>query len=477
MPHSHDRPDTSASAADSPERHDVIVIGAGWAGLSAAVGLVDAGLKPLILEAAPQPGGRARAVTLVLDGKRCHLDNGQHLLVGAYRETLALIERVGGSQPAAIARWPMRLASVDGLEMTPVAAPPPLDLAGALLLARGLSLTERWALVRQLGRLRLRGWRVPGGSTVAQWLSTGRQPDSLIRRFWEPLCLATLNTSLAAACARTFANVLRDTLGRDAAACEFVLPTNALDDVLPVPASRWLLSHGASVRLRTPVRAIRPGPHGHWRIDTEGMAGPQSTAGGLCARQVVLALPPANASRMLAAGDCPHDAGRLRGFESEPIATIYLAWPADAAPALPRWIMLEERPRDRALGQWLFDRGSQHALRIAAVVVSAHGRTLLADGLCGDELARQVARQVADQLGVPAPCDARAIIDKRATFRCTPGRPLLDVDALQPGLPGLWLAGDHCWPDYPATLEAAVRSGRLAAQRCLQASVRDAGAP
>jgi uncharacterized protein with NAD-binding domain and iron-sulfur cluster len=89
-------------------------------------------------------------------------------------------------------------------------------------------------------------------------------------------------------------------------------------------------------------------------------------------------------------------------------------------------------------------------------------------------LAKQVAAQVADQLGCPIPEHARAIVDKRATIRCSPDRPRIDTDALALHCPGLFLAGDWVWHDYPATIESAVRSGLAAADRVMTCSpVRD----
>ena len=114
------------------------VVGAGWSGLAAAVALAEAGLRVTLFESAPQAGGRARTTELETPFGRLALDNGQHLLVGAYAETLALVARVTGAPDAVLARAPMRLVAVDGLSVVPMAAPAPWHLAGGLLRARGL---------------------------------------------------------------------------------------------------------------------------------------------------------------------------------------------------------------------------------------------------------------------------------------------------------------------------------------------------
>ncbi|HEY5634812.1 MAG TPA: hydroxysqualene dehydroxylase HpnE [Burkholderiaceae bacterium] len=438
----------------------VAVVGGGWSGIAAAVELALGGCSPALFEAAPALGGRARAVRLSLAGTEITVDNGQHLLLGAYRECLRLIATVNGAQPPAMQRARLRLESVDGLSLVPWRLPAPLHLAGALLAARGLGLRERAALVALLAGLRRRQWRVPAGETVAALLARTGQPASLRARLWNPLVVAALNTGAEHACAQTFANVLRDSLGASAAACDFVLADPDLTQLLPAPAERWLHANGATLHLRTTVRAVRPDAGG-WRLDT--------TRGEFAAGALVLALPPYAAARLIEGEASRATAAQrrtidaLQGFRYDSIATVYLAWPARAPLSLPRWVMLDETAGDECWGQWLFDRGERNGLRVAAVVVSARGRL---DAIDPARLARGIARQVRTQLDTPEPADARTVVDKRATFRCTPERPRLRPDSL--GAPGFALAGDFAYPEYPATLEAAVRSGVEAARVVLR---------
>lgn len=434
----------------------VAVVGGGWSGIAAAVELALGGVAPTVFEAAPELGGRARAVRLALAGTTVTIDNGQHLLLGAYRECLRLIGTVGGSGPPAMRRAPLRLESVDGMALVPWRLPAPLHLAGALLAARGLALGERLALARMLLGLRRSHWRVPAGETVAAMLERTRQPPSLRARLWHPLVVAALNTGAQHACAQTFAHVLRDSLGASPSACDFVLADPDLTQLLPAPAGRWLRARGAALHLRTTVRAIRAHANG-WRLDT--------TRGEFDAGALVLAVPPFAAARLLDGDEGAARAARrptidaLQAFRYDSIATVYLAWPAHAPVSLPHWIMLDETAGDACWGQWLFDRGERNGLRVAAVVVSARGRLEAIDAA---RLAGGIARQVRAQLATPEPVDARAVVEKRATFRCAPDRPRLRPDSL--GVPGLALAGDFAYPDYPATLEAAVRSGAEAAR-------------
>ena len=231
-------------------------------------------------------------------------------------------------------------------------------------------------------------------------------------------------------------------------------------------AYAWLREHRAELRFRTTVRSLAQ-VGGSWNLRTDG--------GPLLARDLILAVPPWTARRLLSDATLPERARqcaeRLREFEPESIATCYLTWPASQIAALPPWIMLEDHGENGGYGQWLFDRGVQSGLRIAAVVVSARGRHA---GVTPEQLETWIAAQVARELGLPAPLAARVIVDKRATFRCVPARPRIEAGCAIPSnaSPGsgarVMLAGDHVWPEYPGTLVAAVRSG-FAAARSLSA--------
>jgi len=441
---------------------DVAVVGAGWAGLSASVRLAQAGRRVLVLDAAPAPGGRAREAQLDFGCGAVTLDAGQHLLVGAYRESLALARLLhDGALP--VDRFALALRDTAGLDLRAARLPAPLHLAVGLLRARGLAHAERVAMLRLMTGLRRDGWRAAQGETVAQLLARLHQPGALGERLWSPLCMAALNTVPEQACAGAFAAVLRDTLGATREASDFVLPRTTLGALIAAPAEQWLRARGARLRWGTTARAIAP-LAGGWRLHV-GRGEP-----AIDAAQLVLAVPPHVAARLLApmfpdAARPGSRVARLDEFAYDAITTVYLAWPAPRVPALPRWIMLRESAARGEHGQWLFDRGRYGTQRIAAVVISARARlseTPVADVAAG------IGRQVAAQLGVPLPAAMRTVTEKRATFRCTPDRPRIECDAFAADLPGLWLAGDYAWPDYPATLEGAVRSGRLAAELALQ---------
>lgn len=453
-----------------PAQVDAVVVGGGWAGLAAAVELAEAGRRVTLFDSAPQLGGRARGLLLRLGDIDVPLDNGQHLLMGAYRDTLSLARSLGvpvsdapgrGAIAPGLLRHPLELTAVDGLRVRAAALPAPFHLAVGLARARGLTVRERVSAVSMMLRLQLAGWRTRPGETVDALLSRFAQPDRVRRLLWEPVALGALNTPVALACAATFVRVLRDTLGGRAEAADFVLPSGTLAQVLPEPAARRLTELGARVALRSTVRGLTPGDGG-WTV--------RADSGSLHARELVLAVPPRVAARLLEPLDMPEPGRRiveaLERFTPAAIATVYLAWPGTSGVRLPRWILLDEREDPDAPGQWLFDRGEHGGLRVGAVVVSA-----AAPGLDGARLARSVGAQVARQLRLPQPAHARAIVEKRATFLCTPDRPRLEPWTLARACASgatawsrLMLAGDYACPDYPATLEAAVRSGGEAAR-------------
>lgn len=450
-----------------------IVIGAGWAGLAAAVHLTRAGRHVTLFEAAPQAGGRARELELEWGDattglRRIVVDNGQHLLIGAYSDLLDLLRLIGRSEQDSFRRSPIALVDTAGLRLSGAGL-------GALIAMRGLGWRARFDLLRTLAPLKAQAASVSAGAadagafalpgeTVADWWHRSRQSTELVEKLWRPLCLSALNTPADQACARAFGNVLRDSMAGPAGASDFLLPRTSLGEAFVAPVLAWLEAQGARLVVGAEVRRIEPIVQTARGFRLSGPASHRNVLLVDCER-LVIATPPGIAARLLADLAPPALLEQLGRFEHLPITTVYCGWPAHdqslraRMDAMPVATLLRDDPARGRHGQWFFRRELQHGLLIGAIVISD---SRVAMALPRAELQQQVAQQLVAELGLPAPAHLAVVSDKRATIACSPGRPRLHAGAA--GLPGLALAGDYLYPDYPATLESALRSGRLAAR-------------
>ena len=421
----------------------VAIIGAGWAGLAAAVTLVEHGAPVAVFEASRHLGGRARRVTV----EGLELDNGQHILVGAYAETLRLVRAVGVDPARAFLRLPLELRTASGFRLRAARLPPPLHLLVGLLRAEGIGFGDRIATARLVAAHRRRAYRLARDESVQAWLQRHRQPDTVRDALWKPLCTAALNTPVERASAQLFLNVLRDTIEGERGASDLLLPRLDLSALFPEPAARLVEARGGAVRLGAAVRRIDRAPQG-FRLD----------GGEERFSHVLVACAPQHAGPLLAtlSGLEPLVNGLAR-IEYEPIHTGYLQYPEPVALPFP---MLGFQG---GLAPWAFDRGSLSGQRgLIACVLSGAGAH---ESLTQDELAAALHAALADALpGLPVPRWARVIAEKRATFSCRVG---LDRPANATAIPNLLLAGDYTASDYPATLESAVRSGVAAARLAL----------
>jgi squalene-associated FAD-dependent desaturase len=448
-----------AASASAPLR--VAVVGAGWAGLSAAVHATARGHRVTLLETARHAGGRARSVAhLNADGTKHLLDNGQHILIGAYTETLALMRHVGVQPLTVLRRQPLALQHPDGSGLVLPDAAAPWNALIGIARARGWGAGERLALLARAARWRLGGFRCAPTTSVAD-LSRGL-PPRVQAEFIEPLCVSALNTAAAQASGAVFLRVLRDALFAPAStaglrASDLLLPTVDLGQLLPEPALRWLAERGHAVRLGT--RAMRlardPCADGGWLLDGEAFD------------RVVLACSATEAARLArvaAAGADTAEALALENWAAQTqalrhtaITTVYAradAPPARHAAATLSAAMLALRSGGRhGPAQFVFDRGALGgpAGLLAFVISDSPGERAA--------LEAAVRTQAREQLGLGIEV-LTSCTERRATFACTPAlqRPPQHLAG------NLLAAGDYVEGPYPATLEGAVRSGAQAAQ-------------
>jgi squalene-associated FAD-dependent desaturase len=415
----------------------VAIIGGGWAGLACAVELSAAGVPVCVFEAAKQLGGRARRVEI--EGHA--LDNGQHLLLGAYRETLRVMRLAGAAPERLLQRLPLELAYPrDGFRIRLPRLPAPLHLAVGLLAAKGCPAGEKLAAARFIRALRADGYRLADDVPVAELLDRHRQQGKLRRLLWEPLCLAALNTPPARASARIFAKVLCDSLEGARKNSDLLLPRADLGRVFPDAAARFITARDGEIRLSARVERI---------AQTLAIHGERF-------EHVVIATAPQHATSLLRGHAETLDvAAMLDAYRFEPIGTVYLAYPDTLRLPFPMLGM------NGPIGQWVFDRGWQgKANGIVGCVLSAQGAW---DERGDDALVAALHGELQETLGraLPEPDWHRVIRERRATFSCRPGLPR---PSAKTALHGVLLAGDYVVADYPATLEGAVRSGCRAAR-------------
>lgn len=443
----------------------VAVIGAGWAGCAAAVEATRLGHHVSLFDAARTPGGRARALAVPqASGPDLLLDNGQHILIGAYSSCLPLMRELGVDTDAAFLRLPLRLQTPDGQGLAlPESAlarrlPGALQAALGILSARGWAWADRLALMQRAARWQAAGFDCAPALSVAD-LCEGLSP-TLMQSLIEPLCVSALNTPPERASAQVFLRVMKDALFAQAGGADLLLPRQDLGTLLPDATLAWLAQNGARVQLGARVGGIEPveqaDDNALWRLQSnwpsaDAQASAFGAAADLLFDAVVLACPAPEAAR-LTEKLAPAWASTARALTHEAITTVY-AW-AEPGTRLAQ-PMLALRSGVQAPAQFVFDRGQLGgpAGLLAFVVSASEGER--------DALTAQVLAQGQHQLRLKLQA-VQTVVEKRATFACTPGLLRPGTRVMQTG--NFLACGDYVAGPYPATLEGAVRSGLAAAQ-------------
>lgn len=402
------------------------VIGAGMAGLSAAVAGVQAGFRVSVHDSARQAGGRCRSFHD--NGLDRLLDNGTHLMLSSNHAVRGLARLTGGDRHLSLAPALFPFMSMqDGAQwnLRPNAGRLPWWVAVAGRRVPGSRIRD------YLGLLSL--MRAPHDQTVTACL--GANP--LFRPLFEPLCEAILNTEPDLASAQLLGAVLRETLARGGAASQPLLATNGLSAALVDPTLGWLQRHEVPVHLGDGLESLTVSDGRVDALQFHGATiplGPQDS--------VVLAVPPWAAARFL-----PSAMPRLT---CRPIVNVH-------------FLMTRQSPPMMGLiggtAQWMFRRGD-----ILSVTISAAAHLVDEPSAA---IAARVWYDVARALNF-GPGDSlppwRVIKEKRATLAHTPAQ-----EALRPGartaFRNLWLAGDWTATGIPCTIEGAVRSGQMAVQQ------------
>jgi squalene-associated FAD-dependent desaturase len=437
----------------------IAVIGGGWAGCAAAVELARGGHRVELHEAAAVVGGRARCV--VRDG--LPLDNGEHLLLGAYTETLRLAAFLHAGDPSPWIARPLSIRPLarnqrNRLSLRARNLPAPLGLLGGLVGAGGVTWRERVSTMRWFARMRRQQFRCDPSATVAQLVAG--LPPRIRDDLWAPLCLAALNTAPSRASAQVFLNILREAFDRTADAALAIVPRAGLDAAVPRRAAEWLAANGHAVCTSSRVR-IAAGDDDVVVDDGRRVSRADAAIVAVGPHQLAAAFDAALVEREPAIAAALRD---VDAFEWEPITTVYVGYGVEVR--LPAGLLrLDDAP-----GQWAFDRAdileraapaaNRPPLRtLLSVVLSARGAHEHRDH-------RSLAAAIGDQLRrlLPAlsmPCWSQVIAERRATYSCTPALSRPSTGRLAGPI---YVAGDYTYAAFPATLEAAVRSGVAAAR-------------
>lgn len=429
----------------------VVIVGGGWSGLAAAVELVRHEIPVILLESAKQLGGRARSVHL----DELRVDNGQHMLLGAYESTLNLLRIIGIKENDVFKRQPLSFQwfNKNGrpVSLSTPKLPAPLHLAWGLLTARGLSLKDRLLALKFSRELQKLNFTLENDCSVKSLLVENQQSPAVIQAIWEPLCLGALNTQIHEASAQIFLRTLSYSFSHTRIDSDLLLTKKDLGAIFPEPASDYIETHGGSVRLGQRVT--------HLNIMSNSLTGVTLADSRIKSKHVILATPSKITRELIDPFPLLQTAAKqINHIQHRPICTAYLQYPNNIK--MGRWL----RGSLGTKTQWIFDRRLYGQNGLMSVVISSDGEHMDWDNekfcdVIQNELANLFPRW-------PQPLSCHIIREKRATFAST-----VNIDQYRPDtqspINGLWLAGDYTNNGLPGTLEGAVRSGLLCAQQII----------
>ena len=436
----------------------VSIIGGGWSGLAAAVELCSNNIPVTVYESAKQLGGRARNANI----ENAVVDNGQHLMIGAYYQMLELLKKTGLNEKDAFHRIPQQLNMLDlktgqsVFELKLPGIPAPWHLLFGMLFCPSLSIMEKSSTLIRFNTLLNK--KINKDISVDQWLKHSQLPGTYIEYLLKPLCLAALTTHTDKASARTFQTVLLQTFNGSAKNTDLLIPKKILGDLFPEAAKQYIEQHGGRVLTEHRIEKIN--------FQDNQVVSLVINKQTIDVHNIIMATPSHITYKLFSASShLSKICEQIKGLEYEPVTTVYLQYPETVQLPAPMLGVINSS------SEWLFDRKHCNQAGMIAVVISAHGSHM-------DLNNQALIDLVADELGVlfplwPKITSARVIKEKRACFQCT-----VDNDQNRPtphtGIENMTLCGDYVYIEennnagLPSTLEGSMRSGVKCAQNFIK---------
>jgi len=436
------------------KKNHIAIIGGGWAGLAAAIELCQQNHKVSVFESSPQLGGRARGI----QWNNKVVDNGQHLMIGAYQQMLQLLKILQADTGQLFQQIPHRMLMFDAQSATTVfdlqlpTYPAPLHLLFGVLNSPSLSLKEKFLLLLRFNKLL--NTKIKTDLPASEWLARASLPQSYLKNILEPVCLAALTTHPQQASAKAFQSVLQQTFNAPASFTDLLIPTTDLSQVFPALAEAYILQHGGEIHTRSKVQALQ--------VDGEQIKSIKAGDKFINVDQVILATPANITAKLLTdIPACQDIVTQINQLKYEPICTLYLQFERAVSLPYPMIGIVN------GTAEWIFERKLSGHDDVLAVVISAQGKHL---EMSEATLLKTVYNELSNNIkNLPDILDSKLITEKRATFQCHP-----NVDenrpAIRTNLSNLNICGDYVYieenssPGLPSTLEGALRSGVKCAQ-------------